>query len=252
MPYNSAQATKSIMIQAITVTLEVSPAAPWTAEQIVTLKATVKKDGTAWSGAPLEFRFYPNPSSPSTYAVIGTKTTDSNGAASMTYQIPWEIIIDTTIWTIPCKVDGFGAREVSTGTDSSMVTGQVAYPTRLSISAPDTVLPNQPFAITGKLEYRRLPNVWDPMAYKTVSLYYNGTKIANVTTGIDGSYNKPDANIPTSGTYTLKALFAGEGFAAAAAFLGLTVPRETKAALQVALPLLTGTIVTFTSLKAKR
>jgi hypothetical protein len=252
MPYNSAQATKGITVQAITVTLEVSPAAPWTAGQTVTLKATVKKDGAAWSGATVDFLFYPYPSSSSIYAVIGTKTTDTSGVASISYSIPWQITIDTTTWTIPCRVDGFGAREASTGTVSSMVTGQVAYPTRLSISAPDTVLPNQAFAITGKLEYQRLSGTWDPIVNRTVSLYYNGTKIADVTTGSDGSYNKPDAKIPTGGTYTLKALFAGEGFAAAAAFLGLTVSPETKAAIQVALPLLTGAIVAFASLKAKR
>jgi hypothetical protein len=56
----------------------------------------------------------------------------------------------------------------------------------------------------------------------------------------------------TSGTYTLKASYAGEGWTMAAAFLGLTVSPETKAALQVTLPLLTGAIVAFAALKVKR
>jgi hypothetical protein len=62
-----------------------------------------------------------------------------------------------------------------------------------------------------------------------VSLYYDGTKIGDVTTGSDGSYSKT-ASIPTSGTYTLKASYAGEGFGLAPTFsimgLQVSIPPE--------------------------
>jgi hypothetical protein len=244
MPYNSAQATKGITILAVTVTLEVSPSPPWTAGQTVTLKATVTKDGTPWAGATVNFYI----SRPYT-KLIGTGTTNSSGVATLSYAIPWTV--DTT--TVPCTTAEFVAIETSTATTSNRPTGKVAYPTRISITAPDSVPVGYAFDITGKLEYQSASGVWSPLAGKTVSLYYNTTKISDVTTGSDGAYREPYAKIPTPGTYTLKAVYAGEGFTAAAtAFLGLTVSPEAKATLSFALPLLTGAIVAYASLKAKR
>jgi len=69
-----------------------------------------------------------------------------------------------------------------------------------------------PILHTGKLEYRDRDGVWKGLAGRTVTLYYNGTKIGDVTTGSDGSYSK-SARITTPGTYTLKAVYAGEGLA---------------------------------------
>jgi hypothetical protein len=242
VPYNSAQATKRITVQAVSVALSVTPSPPWTAGDSITLTATVLKDGSAWAGATVNFRMYFNAKS----SIIGSKTTGSDGKASLTYTLPWSA--DGV--TIPCKTIGFDAYEVSTATASKLVTGNVAYPTRISISAPSTVSPGEPFIISGTLEYQSASGVWSGLAGKTVSLYYNSTKIADVTTASDGSYSKTGVTITTPGTYTLKASFAGAGFTAA--FLGLTVSPETKAALQVALPLLTGAIVAFSALKVKR
>ena len=101
----------------------------------------------------------------------------------------------------------------------------VAYPTRISISAPGKVLVNETFTISGKLEYQSEDGVWRPLAGRTVSLYCDGTKIGDVATGSDGSYLRT-ASIPSPGTYTLKAVYAGEGLglAPAAAESRLTVP----------------------------
>jgi len=111
-----------------------------------------------------------------------------------------------------CTTITLAASHEPTGTTSNEITGAVAHPTRLSISAPSTVKVGEPFNITGKLEYRDRDGVWKGLAGRTVTLYYNGTKIGDVTTGSDGSYSK-SARITTPGTYTLKAVYAGEGLA---------------------------------------
>jgi hypothetical protein len=181
------------------------------------------------------------------WAVLTQATTGSDGYAEAQAAIPWTVGSSV----IPCGNIYLRAKDVEAGVFSPAKPGAVAYPTRISISAPDQVAPGQAFTVSGKLEYQSSPTAWAGLAGRTVSLYYNGNKIADVTTASDGSYSK-STSIPTTGTYTLKASYAGEGFAAAAAFLGLTVSPETKSALSFALPIITGAIVAFASLKAKR
>ena len=82
------------------------------------------------------------------------------------------------------------------------------YPTRLSISAPGTVAPGQRFTISGKLEYEESRGVWKGLASKTVELYIDAEKLADVTTNSDGSYSYSHM-IVTPKTYTLKAVFRG-------------------------------------------
>jgi hypothetical protein len=242
MPYNAVSATKSITVQAIKVSLTVSPSPPWTAGQSVTLKATVTIDTGAGAGRTV--RFFILYDSYST--IIGEGTTGSDGSVSVTYTIPWSI----GGVTIPCKTDKFRAYDADTGTASNDVSGNVAFPTRISISAPDKVVAGASFPITGKLEYQSDSTTWSPLAGKTVSLYYNGTKIADVTTGSDGTFGSP-CTISTPGTYTLKASFGGAGFTAAVAVAGITitVPTEVGTVLTAALPILTGAVLAFISLK---
>jgi hypothetical protein len=247
MPYNSAQAVKSITLEQVKVTYEISPAAPWTAGQTITMKATVTKDGSPFVGAKVWFS-WGNSDTGSAY--VGSAVTDANGVATMVWTIPWTFAGPQGTSTVPCKTNVSFAVEETSGANA-MVSGKVAYSTRVSISAPDKVSPGQSFAVSGKLEYESASGVWSGLANRTVSLYYNGTKIADVTTGADGSYSKPDCKISTPGTYALKVVYAGEGLSTAA-FLSLTVSPQTKSALSFALPLLTGAIVAFASLKAKR
>jgi hypothetical protein len=172
--------------------------------------------------------------------------------AGFGYTIPWTI--DTH--TLPCSSISFYAQEKSTGTKSATVSGSVAYPTRISISAPDTVAPGQSFTVSGKLEYQSSSAAWSGLAGRTVSIYYDGTKAADVTTASDGTYSKA-VSIPTPGTYTLKAQFAGEGLAAIS-IMGITVgiPEGvgfvpyTLAALPI---LLVGTVIAYSEVaKVKR
>jgi hypothetical protein len=216
MPYNAVSATKGITALAVIVKLTVTPAQPWTAGQAITLKATVTRDGSPYSGATVRFRWFTG----TTPKDIGDAVTDANGVATLSWTIPWTV--DTT--TVPCTTSTVYAFELASGA-YGYVSGKVAYPTRISISAPDSVTAGAYFSISGKLEYESASGVWRGLAGKTVSLYYNDTKIADVSTGSDGSYSKTDVVIPTSrpGTYTLKASYAGEGFTAAIALLGFSV-----------------------------
>jgi hypothetical protein len=246
MPYNLIQATKSITLEKVTVAYEVSPGPPWTAGQTITMKATVTKDSVPFAGTKVWFS-WGNADTGSAY--IGSAITDLNGVATLSWTIPWTFTGPTDTSTVPCKANVSYAVEETSGT-AAMVFGKVAYPTRISISAPDKVAPGQSFTISGKLEYESSSGVWSPLAGRTVSLYYNSTKIADVKTASDGTYSQ-SAAIPTGGTYTLKALYAGEGLSSTAAFLGLTVSPQTKSTLSWALPIITGSIIAFTSLKAK-
>jgi hypothetical protein len=128
---------------------------------------------------------------------------------------------------------------------------EILYATRISISAPDQTVAGRSFTVSGKLEYESDTEVWSPLGYRTVSLYCNDTKIADVTTGTDGSYSVA-MQIPKAGTYTLKAVFPGEGLLAAATFQGLTVSPEVKSVISLALPIITGAIVAYASMKVKR
>lgn len=89
--------------------------------------------------------------------------------------------------------------------------GLVAYlksvvaPTAITIAAPDKVLINTAFTVSGALT-RTDTNAG--IAGMTISVYYNGTGIGSGTTGTDGSYSI-SCSIPSVGTFTLKSSFAG-------------------------------------------
>jgi hypothetical protein len=182
---------------------------------------------------------------------IGTAVTDSSGVARLTWTVPWTWTGLTATSTVPCKTNTVRAIERASGVYTSM-TGQVAYPTRLSITAPNVVAPGEVFTISGILEYQDTPTTWKGIgANRKITLSYNTTKIIDVYTASDGSYSW-NTSIPASGTYTIKAEYAGEGFATAVALLGLTISPEAKTALSVALPIIVGTIAAYVSRRVKR
>jgi len=251
LPYNKAEGTKSITVQAVAISVSVSPEAPWTAGQTVTITATLTKNGSPWPGETISFAFYSPTPAPMLHAVIGDATTGADGKASITWTIPWTI--DTN--AVPCRTQCyFRASHIASNTRADYGPGAVAYPTRISISAPDTVAPGQTFTISGKLEYESASGVWSPLAGKTVSLYYNTTKITDVTTASDGSYSA-SASIPSSGTYTLKASYAGEGFALAPALalagIKLAVPESVKPLITPLAAILVGGIVAIASTRKR-
>jgi len=239
MPYNSAQATKSITVLSVTIRLSISPSPPWTAGQTINLAATVTADGNVAVGREVAFVM-----AIGRYEfTIGSAITGSDGVARLTYTLPW--LIDGV--TVPCNTVNFYAVDTFSGVASNTVSGKVAYPTRISISAPDQAIVGQSFTVSGKLEYQSSSTAWSGLAGRTVSIYYDSTKVADVTTDSYGNYSVT-MTINASGTYTLKAVFAGEGFTTAIAQAILSVfgvtPIITAKTLSAFLSIATGVFMT--------
>jgi hypothetical protein len=237
LPYNSAQASKGITVATRRFTeTGVSPSQPWTAGQTVTLKCRLLEDSTPVPGATVDFYVFrtgwPD------MIKIGSAATDSQGYASLSWRIAWTL----SGRTLPCDTIYFFAMEAG-GAYAQLGGGKCAYPTRLSISAPDKVRANEEFTVSGRLEYESGDGVWSGLGGMTVSVYYNSTKVGDATTGSDGSYSIK-AKISTGGTYTLKAAFAGQGLglAPAVARLALSVG-AAGAVVAVAAPVAVGAIL---------
>lgn len=204
MPYAAAQASKGVTVYAVNVSLEVSPGPPWVAEQQVTLRARVTYDGSPASNVLVGFFIRDVETGWDGY--LGDARTDGNGYATITTAVPYELDGNP----IPCGEASFRAVHYATGASSPEVRGKVAYPTSITISAPDSVLRGQPFTVSGMLTYKASAIRWAGLPNRTVSIYYNGTKLADVRTGSDGSYSA-QVSIPASGSFTLRAVYPGEG-----------------------------------------
>ena len=77
--------------------------------------------------------------------------------------------------------------------------------TTLSISAPANAVQGQSFNVSGILIRN---DTGFPITNVPINVLYNGTPIGTVNTGVDGDY-LITGSIPTEGTYTLTANFAG-------------------------------------------
>jgi len=114
----------------------------------------------------------------------------------------------------------------------------VGIPTTLTISAPATVKTEETFNILGQLTRDdtgvAIPNM-------SISVSYNGTSLGTVITDMQGVYTIP-ASIPTTGTYTLKAYFAGTpGYAASTSVTDTMVAASPlEAAIKIVGPAVTG------------
>ena len=113
-----------------------------------------------------------------------------------------------------CYKVEFAVQDAETGVMSNSVFVSVYYPTRISISAPDSVIKGSTFTVSGKLEYQD-PAGWKPLAGRTVTVYWNSNVLGTTTTKTDGTYSV-SGKIEETGTYTLKAVYGGEGFFAPA------------------------------------
>jgi len=87
----------------------------------------------------------------------------------------------------------------------SIEISQLGAPTMLTIGAPVTAEPNEPFWVRGILYATETGQL---LSNQTISLSYNGVNLGSTTTGIEGDY-LIQVTIPIEGTYTLKASFAG-------------------------------------------
>jgi len=210
LPYPANSASRSVTVEKVAISLRVDKR--WVeAGQPVKFFGVISKDGLPWVGARIWIRAWYDPNRAAT--VVQT-TSGVNGGFSVEHRPPWEY----ATYRVPCRDIRFDAYQPDTLVVSNGVMVAVAYPTRISISAPSKVPAGYPLDVSGKLEYESAEGIWSGLAGKTVKVYYNGTLLGSATTGGDGSY-RVRAPIPDAGTYTLKAVFEGEGIPTAAAFM---------------------------------
>jgi len=197
MPYASTQATRSIAVEKVELTLTADKRWVKVGEK-VTFSGRLTKDGKGYAYQPIYILYkwvdgnwyYLNPD---------PIPTDANGYYSYEASFGY----DFGCLDIPFKAEW----EYKVYSDEVKVA--IAFPTRISIKAPSSVRPGEAFTVSGKLEYEESKDTWKPLAGKTIKIYYNGTLAATVTTGSDGSYSA-SVTIETPGSYTLKAVFEGE------------------------------------------
>ena len=110
---------------------------------------------------------------------------------------------------------------------------ELVYSTFMSISAPGSVAQGTPFPISGRLTFME-GGVEYGLGGRTIALSRNGTSLGSVTTDGSGNYSK-SVTINTSGTFTLKAAFAGaSGLAASSASMGVQIGAVSPAVLIIA------------------
>jgi hypothetical protein len=119
-----------------------------------------------------------------------------------------------TTHDLACRRYYFYAEHPASGARSEPQLVAVAYPTRVTVEAPNTVTPGQAFEVRGRLEYEASPGRWAGLSYRRVHVYLDDSKVAEATTGADGSYSVR-ITISRPGTYTLRVVFPGEGLPAA-------------------------------------
>jgi len=202
VPYLASQATKTVTSAAIakwTLTLDPLPSY-LVAGDGAYFSGRLMRDavGAAGETVKIQYCLYDKPH---ICYDIASVTTDSQGYFAYDWDIPY---------TMGCKRYLFLAVHPASGASSAMQDRPVAFRTRISISAPDKVSAGTPFTVSGKLEYESDRGTYSPLAGKTVSIYYDTTKLADVTTAGDGSYSAT-VSIGTTGVFTLKAVYAGEG-----------------------------------------
>ena len=109
---------------------------------------------------------------------------------------------------------------------------EIEYSTFTSISAPTEAAQGAPFPISGRLTFRE-GGITYGLGGRTISLTYNGTSLGSATTDGDGNYSK-SVFIVSSGSFTLKASFAGEsGLAASSASMGVQIGETSPVALVI-------------------
>lgn len=110
---------------------------------------------------------------------------------------------------------------------------ELVFSTFMSINAPGLVDQGAPFPISGRLTFMEGGQEFG-LGGRTIALSRNGTSLGSVTTDGSGNFSK-SVTINTSGTFTLKAAFAGgSGLAASSASMGVRIGVASPAMLVIA------------------
>jgi len=210
MSYASTSSQATITVQTGQLTLSVTPSPPWTPGQTLTFTVTLPM--VVWT--------------------TDTVTIYANNTPIMSFQITSGVGGSGT-WTIPQSYAGqtvtFMAQDSLLGVTSNTVSGTVLYPTKISISAPSTTYINQPFTVSGTLQYQNASGSWVALGSQTVSIKGSWGASATATTNSNGQYSAQLTAPSSPGTYTITATFAPTGtlFAPATAQLSMGTSTAT-------------------------
>ena len=109
---------------------------------------------------------------------------------------------------------------------------EMVYSTFMTIYAPSLVDQGVSFPISGRLTFMEGTQEFGIQG-RTIELTYNGTSLGSVTTDDDGGY-ATFVTMDTSGTFTLKAAFAGgSGLSASSASIGVQIGDTPPVALVI-------------------
>ncbi|MHA1506383.1 MAG: hypothetical protein ACTSR0_04240 [Candidatus Asgardarchaeia archaeon] len=199
MPYEST--IGSVQVEAYTLSVKLtSDKRMVKAGEMFTLEAQMFVDDTPVTGTR-RFEFWRLDPNVGTWERVATITSDRDGVARYSY---------TPSYDEACRDFSYKAIDETYRIESDVTKVAVAYPTRISISAPQIFPVGKPTTVSGKLEYESSPGVWNPLANQTVYISYNGTDVGTTTTDENGNYSM-DVTIPSPGTYTIKAQYPGSG-----------------------------------------
>jgi len=206
LPYAPVYGLQSITVLKYTLTMDKLPPYAVAGKGIrFSGKLTADTTGAGGETVKIQYCLYDKPS---VCYDIASVTTASDGS----WYYDW-----TPPYAMACKTYLFKAVHPATGVTSSLQAMDIAYPTRISgFTAPSKIGAGVSFTVSGKLEYENPAGTWNPLGGRTVTIYYDNTKLADAITASDGSFSA-SVSISTPGSYTLKAYYAGEGFTATAA-----------------------------------
>jgi hypothetical protein len=118
---------------------------------------------------------------------------------------------------------------VSSSQASTTIQAIPALQTRISITAPSQVTVNKPFTVSGTLQYLDLDGIWKPLSGRSVDILWGLTKLATVTTDLNGNYSAT-VTLTATGSQTLTAVYGGEtGFLGSTNTVTVTVVEPTLA-----------------------
>jgi uncharacterized protein YfaS (alpha-2-macroglobulin family) len=211
MPYDSASASRSVQVLAYKVDFSVNKNYVRPGE---TLTLTVK---TYADSSPASVNIKVMLVLGTFTGTLFTGTTDGTGTWTKDWTVPYRVTCPEGTVYLPCnKVSLYAMLAQSPYTSSPSVDVYFIHPTRLTLATDkDKYAPGETVVATAKLEWQREDGSWAPLGPDYTIVFSLDGQAGSSKTDSNGvasyTFKAPSA----SGTYTVKATFAGAGLAAA-------------------------------------
>jgi len=198
MPYVAAEAARAVTVEKLALTLAADKR--WVkVGGLVTFTARLTKDGAGYAYQTLYLELFDSASG--MWLVYETMpSTNLDGYSSMGLSLGYDRACQDIRWRVR-YTDPAG-----TAYYSPEVRVAVAFPTRISISAPASIPPGVAFTVSGKLEYEKTAGNWVGLAGAPVKIYTDTTLVASPTTDANGNFS---ASLTLTTSQTVKAVFEG-------------------------------------------